>query len=176
MVERYTRRGTRWICPGDSPCQEIPARADYLSINEGGIVMDLVAPVAAIPHWTLLYAGLNALLTLNLAIRASQQRIKGNVIFGDGGYAPLTLAIRAHANNIEYVPLTLVLIGFLEIAGQPFWLIHALGATLFVGRALHAVGLSRTGESTPPRFYGILLTWITLLVAAGWSIAAAFIG
>ena len=138
--------------------------------------MDIVVRVAAVPHWTLLYAGLNALLALYLAFRTSQQRLKGNVIFGEGGYEPLKLAIRAHANNVEYVPLVLVLIALLEIAAQPAWLIHALGASLLTGRVLHAIGLSSTGESSPPRLYGTLLTWAALLVAAGWSIAVPFVG
>ncbi len=137
--------------------------------------MDTIVLAAAMPHWTLLYAGLNALVALNLAIRVSQHRMKGNVIFGEGEYEPLKLAIRSHANNAEYVPLVLVLIGLLEMSGQPAWAIHALGGGLLLGRVLHAAGLSRTGESSPPRFYGILLTWAVLLVAAAWSVVAAFL-
>lgn len=133
----------------------------------------LVPALAALPHWTLLYAGLNGLLSFALAFRVGQQRMKSNVIFGDGGNPGLQRAIRAHANNVEYVPLTLVLIGLLEIAGQPAWAIHILGAALFLGRALHAAGLSATEESSPPRLYGILLTWAALLAAALWCIVAA---
>lgn len=133
----------------------------------------LASSLAALPHWTLLYAGLNGLLSFTLAFRVGQQRMKSNVIFGDGGDAALQRAIRAHANNVEYVPLTLVLIGLLELAGQPVWAIHVLGAALFAGRALHAIGLSASSESTPPRLYGILLTWLALLGAALWCIVAA---
>lgn len=138
---------------------------------------DTLAPmIAAAPHWTLLYAGLNALVSFALAFRVGQQRMKSNVIFGDGGNPDLQRAIRAHANNVEYVPLTLVLIGLLELAGQPAWAIHALGAGLFLGRVLHGLGLSTSEESTPGRFYGILLTWLTLLVSAVWCITAALLG
>lgn len=135
--------------------------------------MDTIIIAATVPQWTLLYAGLNALLALYLAIRVGQQRMKGNVIFGDGDYQPLKLAIRTHANNVEYVPLILILIALLEMAGQPGWLIHALGGGLLLGRILHALGLSRTGESSPPRFYGVLLTWVVLLVAAAWAVVVA---
>ncbi|MCF4165043.1 MAPEG family protein [Zavarzinia compransoris] len=129
------------------------------------------------PHWTLLYAGLNALVTFALAFRVGLQRMKANVIFGPGAEvdSPLQRAIRAHANNVEYVPLTLMLIALLEIAGQPAWLIHALGAALFVGRVAHGIGLNMTAESSPGRLYGILLTWIALLVAAIWSIVTVFL-
>ncbi|MCW0181503.1 MAG: MAPEG family protein [Zavarzinia sp.] len=133
----------------------------------------LVPSLAALPQWTLLYGGLNGLLSFVLAFRVSQLRMKSNVIFGDGGDGAIQRAIRAHANNVEYVPLTLVLIGLLEIAGQPAWAINAMGAALFIGRALHAIGLTSTEDSSPPRFYGILLTWAALVAAALWCIVAA---
>ncbi|WP_165837748.1 MAPEG family protein [Zavarzinia aquatilis] len=133
----------------------------------------LVAPLAALPHWTLLYAGLNGLLSFALAFRVGLQRMKSNVIFGDGGDSALQRAIRAHGNNVEYVPLTLVLIGLLELSGQPGWAIHVLGAALFAGRALHGIGLSISAEGTPPRLYGILLTWGALVVSAVWCVVAA---
>lgn len=129
--------------------------------------------MAHAPHWTLLYAGLNGLLSFGLAFRVGARRMKANVIFGAGDDPALQRAIRAHSNNVEYVPLALVLIGFIEMAGEAPWLIHGLGSALFLGRALHAYGLSLTEESSPGRFYGILLTWGVLLVASVWSIALA---
>ncbi|TDP46086.1 MAPEG family protein [Zavarzinia compransoris] len=135
----------------------------------------VTAVLASPPHWTLLYAGLNGLLSFALAFRVGLQRMRANVIFGAGDDPGLQRAIRAHGNNVEYVPLALVLIGFLEVAGQPGWLVHALGAALFLGRALHAFGLSMTEEGSPGRLYGILLTWIVLAVASTWSVIAAVI-
>ena len=42
---------------------------------------------------------------------------------------------------------------------------HVVGLALTIGRILHAIGVSRTGESSPPRLVGTLLTWISQLVA-----------
>lgn len=60
---------------------------------------------------------------------------------GDGGNEELQLAIRAHSNAVEYIPIALMLLLTLELNGAPKILIHILGVTLLVGRILHAMGL-----------------------------------
>lgn len=61
---------------------------------------------------------------------------------------------------------------FSELSGlQRGWLL-AGGTALFVGRLLHAWGLSRTEGVSVGRFTGILLTWSVLLAA---SIAALWL-
>lgn len=136
---------------------------------------DTMTALVQPPHWTLLYAGLNVLVTFALSFMVGIQRMRAKVVFGAGaaGDTPLQRAIRAHGNNIEYVPLILVLIALLEMTGQPVWLIHTLGAGLFVGRVAHGVGLSLSAGSSAGRGVGVLLTWIAMLVAAVWAIVAA---
>jgi hypothetical protein len=46
---------------------------------------------------------------------------------------------------------------------------------LTLGRLLHAIGVSRTSESSPPRLVGTLLTWVALLVAGLACLYYAFI-
>ncbi|MES0875138.1 MAPEG family protein [Sinimarinibacterium thermocellulolyticum] len=118
---------------------------------------------------TPLYAGLLAILFLVLSARVIQKR---NVVsLGDGGDPDLLRRIRGHANFAEYVPLVLVMMAMLEHGGAaPAWLLHVLGATLLLARVLHGIALSFTASWKFGRFYGTLLTFIVLVVAAALCI------
>lgn len=119
---------------------------------------------------TLLYGGLLALIFVALTIRVVQLRGKRKVGIGDGGHKDLALAIRVHANFVEYVPLLLVLIGFLEAGGGPAWAIHAMGIALVVCRLAHAQGLSGSDGTSPGRFVGAAGTLLLLLIGAIWAV------
>jgi len=125
---------------------------------------------------TLLYAGLNALIMLALAVNVVRGRQRAQAGIGTGGDAALERAIRAHGNNIEYVPIALILMGLLEIYGQPGIRIHALGALLTLGRLLHAVGLSRSSGATKARVFGMVLTWTAIGVGALMAILIPRLG
>jgi uncharacterized membrane protein YecN with MAPEG domain len=115
---------------------------------------------SASAHAAALWAGLNIILLLVLSVLVTRQRRKYGVVFGDGGAPELTQAIRAFGNASEYIPAALVGLGILAFAGAPPLLIHPLGLILFVGRVLHAFGVTRSGEATWPRVVGVTLTWI----------------
>jgi uncharacterized membrane protein YecN with MAPEG domain len=44
-------------------------------------------------------------------------------------------------------------------------MIHAVGATLTLGRLLHAFGLSRNVGTSASRLVGMLLTWLSYIIA-----------
>ena len=90
---------------------------------------------------TSIYASLSALLIVRLSLAVIKLRRKNRVSVGDGGNEELHLAIRAHSNALEYIPITLMLLLTLELDGAPKILIHILGVTLLIGRILHAMGL-----------------------------------
>jgi uncharacterized membrane protein YecN with MAPEG domain len=90
---------------------------------------------------TSIYASLLALLIVGLSVAVIKLRRKNRVSVGDGGNEELQLAIRTHSNAVEYIPIALMLLLTLELNGAPKILIHILGATLLVGRILHAMGL-----------------------------------
>lgn len=113
-----------------------------------------------------MYIGLLALLMLSLAVLVVRMRAHFKVGIGDGGHEPLLLAIRTHANAVEYVPIALLLLICLENTWQLPWLTHLMGSTLLLGRVLHAIGLSQQAGESKPRFWGIVLTWIMILVSA----------
>ena len=90
---------------------------------------------------TTLYASLSALLIVRLTLSVIKIRRKNRISVGDGGNEELQLAIRTHANAVEYIPIALLLLLTLELNGAPKILIHLLGATLIIGRIIHAMGL-----------------------------------
>jgi uncharacterized protein len=117
-------------------------------------------------HAVALWVGLHLILLLVLAVLVTRQRRRHRVEIGDGGVPTLTQAIRAFGNAAEYVPAALVGLAVLAMVGAAPLLIHALGLTLFLGRVLHAVGLSRSSAATWPRSVGALATWIAYIAGA----------
>jgi uncharacterized membrane protein YecN with MAPEG domain len=114
-----------------------------------------------IPMITSIYASLSALLIVSLSVAVIKLRRKNRVSVGDGGNEELQLAIRAHSNALEYIPITLLLLLTLELNGAPKILIHVLGATLLIGRILHAMGLP--AKDLKKRVLGMQIT-IYLLI------------
>jgi hypothetical protein len=118
------------------------------------------------PKITLLYTALHVLLMLVLLMRISQIRHARRIGLGDGGDPELLRRIRVHANFVEHVPIALLLLALLELAGLPAAWLWGLGGVLLLARVLHAVGLSRTAGASFGRFWGTALTWLVLLVMA----------
>lgn len=111
---------------------------------------------------TSIYASLLALLIVRLSLSVIKLRRRNRIIVGDGGNEELQLAIRTHANALEYIPITLLLLLTLELNGAPKILIHILGSTLLVGRIFHAVGFP--AKNLKRRVLGMQIT-IYLLIA-----------
>lgn len=119
------------------------------------------------------YAAANAFLLLLLAMLTTRARRATRTSLGDGGNAQMIQATRAHGNAAEYIPIGLILLWALINVGAPTWLLHLQGATLTLGRVLHALGLhSSTGVSLG-RFLGILTTWASLLIGIVGAIFCA---
>lgn len=121
--------------------------------------------VAESAHAAALWVGLNLFLLLVLSLLVVRQRRRHKVGLGDGGVPELNLAIRAFGNATEYVPAGLAALATLAVVSAPPLAIHIAGALLFFGRALHGFGLSRSGEATPPRALGVVLTWLAFIFA-----------
>jgi len=121
---------------------------------------------------TALWAGLLGLLMLALAIQVVRTRVTEKVGFGDGGNPLMLQRIRVHGNFVEYVPMVLLLMLVLELDGTPPGVLHALGASLFVARLLHAFGLGTSTGTTLGRFGGTVLTWLVVLAASGLAVYA----
>jgi uncharacterized protein len=116
-------------------------------------------------HAAALWVGLHLFLLLTLSVLVTRQRRRHAVPLGDGGVPDLAQAIRAFGNATEYAPVGLVGLVTLSVAGAPALAVHIVGATLFVGRVLHAFGLSRSGGLSFGRAAGMLLTWLAWVIA-----------
>ncbi len=121
-----------------------------------------------------LYAGVNILILLVLAVLVIAGRQRHKIVLGDGGNAEFNRAVRAHANAAEYIPAALV--GLVALAlfdpATPVWLLHAAGLSLTAGRLLHAFGL-HTGALNLGRVLGVALTLFSyLLIGVGLLYAA----
>ena len=119
---------------------------------------------------TLLYAGFLTLMGLYLAYRTGAKRLATNNLIGHGDSQEMLQATRVHGNFTEYTPFFLILLGALEFSGQvPPLALYILGDIYFLARIAHAYGLTKSSESTPPRFYGILFTWLVLAIQSLWA-------
>ena len=90
---------------------------------------------------------------------------------GDGGNSDLLRMIRCQANFVETVPLAVVLLVVMELTGAGDTWLHALGATLVLGRLAHFLGLSGLGPWLA-RPIGMIATFTVYLVSSLWILAA----
>lgn len=133
--------------------------------------MELTAPLI-----TTLYAGLNGLVALWLAINVTRNRAKREIDMGDGGDADMQRVVRVHGNNSEYTPLVLILLALIEIVGAPALTIHVLGGGLLAARVFHAQGLYSKAGLTPGRLVGQSVTWLVVALASIYAIYLFFAG
>jgi uncharacterized protein len=111
-----------------------------------------------------LYAGLNAILLVVLAINTGARRGAQKAIDpGAIGDAALTRAIRAHANFAETAPLALIMLAALALTDTAALPIHILGATFTFARVVHALGMMQPKHPNLLRFVGNILSWLVLL-------------
>lgn len=113
-----------------------------------------------------LWGGLLILLMIILSGLVVRQRRRLLIGYGDGDVPELRNAMRAFGNAAEYAPAALGALVLMALVGVAPWLIHALGAVFFVGRAVHAFGLTRSLGATRARVIGMMLTYLPLLVMA----------
>lgn len=122
---------------------------------------------------SMMYAGLCTLLVIFLALRVVKWRREHKIGLGHGENMELQKRVRAHANATENMPLALILLGSVELSGyEPVW-VHVFGATFLLSRLLHAYGVSRHAGYSKGRFYGMLLTWLPMIVMALFAIFAS---
>jgi hypothetical protein len=115
---------------------------------------------------TPVYASLLGLLFIALSLRTIRLRRRLRVALGDNDDAELRRAMRVHANFAEYVPLSLLLVFFVEMDGTPSAWVHTLCLALLCGRLLHAWGVSQIRENFRFRVSGMVLTFSTIIAAA----------
>ena len=122
------------------------------------------------------YAAINALIMLVLGMLVVRARVKTRTEIGYGGDPALLGPLRAHGNNTEYVPMGILLLLMLLGLQANIWIIHVVGGTLTLGRLLHAIGLTRSVGASTPRLMGMVLTWLSYIVAIAVTLWLALVG
>lgn len=113
-----------------------------------------------------------AILLVLLALDTIRNRFRTRLSFGLGDDASLTSASRAHGNLAENAPITLILIGLLELSGADKQILTWVAAAFVLARISHAIGLYIPSKGPPPlpRAIGVVSTLLIQLGLAGWLI------
>ncbi len=114
---------------------------------------------------TSLFAAVFAVALVALSFPVSLRRVKVGDMVGDSTDETLHRRIRAQGNFIEYVPFGVITLSLVEAHSAPTWIVVGIGATLALGRVLHAIGMLR--RSGLVRGFGMIFTYLALLFAAG---------
>lgn len=113
-----------------------------------------------------MYAAIFGFIFVALSVRTLLLRRRLKVGIGDGEMPILARAVRVHSNYAEYVPLSLILLYFLETqVGTSLW-IHILCSALLIGRITHAFGVSQVEENYRYRVIGMALTFTVIICAS----------
>lgn len=126
------------------------------------------------PVITALYAGILGLLAIGLAVAIGRVRAATGVSIGDGDDVEVIAAMRRHANFVEFVPISLVLLALLELNGVGGTALHVLGAGLVLSRLSHAVGYRADESINVLRAIGAVSSTVLLATASIWAIALFF--
>ncbi|MBU3605793.1 MAPEG family protein [Polynucleobacter sp. MWH-Creno-3A4] len=122
---------------------------------------------------TSIIAAVLTIIFIRLSFAVIGLRRKNKVGLGTGGHDNLERAIRAQGNFAEYVPFGIILLACLELNGAPWWLVAIPGATLIIGRLIHAVGMNTPPPDFSKRVLGMQFTFNTLIALVilnlGWS-------
>lgn len=118
---------------------------------------------------TLTIAAAAAVLHIWLAGRVSQLRRGYKISIGDGGNEALLRRIRAHGNYVENMPVVLILLALVELAGGDPRILWGAAIIFIVSRLLHAFGMDRTPPSRL-RMFGMMGSMLALLILVGYAI------
>lgn len=113
---------------------------------------------------TPIYAVILSTLMIWLALNVIKSRRKHKVRYSDGGVLELQIARTAHSNAVDYIPISLILLFFLEYNGGNIWLVNFAGLSLVAGRVIH--GRSILAENLKGRVRGMQLTIYTIIALA----------
>jgi uncharacterized protein len=109
------------------------------------------------------YSGIFGLFFVVLSVRTILLRRKFGITIGSNDLPILERASRVHSNFAEYVPMSLLLISFLELKMQSNIWIHFICVALLIGRISHAYGVSQVQEKSIYRVIGMALTFMVII-------------
>jgi len=131
--------------------------------------MNISLPITAV--FTFIFA----LFIFYLMLRVVNMRKKYKVGYGSSKQEPLKMAISAHSNAIENIPLALFLMMLLEIGQANQILLIVLGSIFLMARLVHAIGLSKSVGVSFGRTYGTIISWFVVIMMAALNMYNAFL-
>lgn len=120
---------------------------------------------------TTITASLLAGLYIWIAFKVIGLRRLHSVSTGDGGHPALTMAIRAHGNLTEYVPIALILLLLGELNKGYLPILAILAGALVAGRVLHALAFLNDNRHMERRVLGMKLTFFSIGSLAIYNLA-----
>ena len=123
---------------------------------------------------SLTLAGAAAILNIWIASRVSRLRAVHRISIGDGGNEALLRRMRAHANYVENMPIFLIMIALIELAGGDARILWAAGILFILSRILHAFGMDRPSPSRL-RMIGMIGSTTVLIGLAGWALSFVYL-
>lgn len=123
-----------------------------------------------------LYAGINAIWLVVLALGVVRVRMARKVGTGDGDQPELRNAIRAHGNAAEVIPTGIAMLILVALLGASPLFIHITGGLLTLSRVLHAASMWWDASKTSlARVLGTVLAFATLIALGAGAIWHAFV-
>jgi len=124
---------------------------------------------------TALYAAIMGLFIIYMAKRVTDVRLSMKGPPNDEQKKLLDVAVRAHGNAIEYIPIALILLGLAEMNGWTMYWVHGLGAMFVLARFSHAYGFTKSGGKLSKfRFHGILFSWLSIVALSVINLISYF--
>lgn len=120
---------------------------------------------------TLSAAAAAAMINIWLSVRIGRLRVAHKISVGDGGNEALARRMRAQLNFAENVPLVLILVAAIELAGGGGRWLYPVAAVFVVARLLHGFGMDG-GRWEWGRGVGTVVTFLTQI---GLAIMAVLI-
>ena len=121
---------------------------------------------------TLATAAAAALVNIWLSARVVTARRPLKISVGDGGDDVVLRRMRAHANFAENMPIFLILLAALEIAGGDRTIVVPAAIAFVIARIAHGIGMDG-GSVARLRMLGMMTTTIAILLLAGYAILMA---
>ena len=124
------------------------------------------ASLPSLPVTSALTGALILLLVVLSLLVTVRRAVLGGIQFGDADDVELRHRIRAHGNFIEIVPIVILAIGVMEVAGAPPVLLWWLAGVFFAGRVLHALRMFR--RTLWPGLIAIVSQHVICVIAGTW--------
>ncbi|MEN0087217.1 MAG: MAPEG family protein [Pseudomonadota bacterium] len=112
-----------------------------------------------------IYVGLNIGILCWITIATFGIRGAHKTWVGSGGVPQIERIHRGHANAVEQMPMMMLALFAMAAMGAPAFMVHLMGLTFTIGRALHASHFIAADAPGWTRRYGFMLSSVAFLSA-----------